>query len=78
MTNDGIPSDLGSAGRRPVRASRSTPDLSVELQEWVRALSVAAIAVVDRNVTRLETLRIPFLTLLRLHVERIPDNPRWN
>jgi hypothetical protein len=26
----------------------------------------------------LQTLRIPFLTLLRTHVDRMPDNPRWN
>jgi hypothetical protein len=26
----------------------------------------------------LQTLRIPFLTLMRTHVARMPDNPRWN
>jgi hypothetical protein len=26
----------------------------------------------------LQTLRVPFLTLLRTHVDRMPDNPRWN
>ena len=31
-----------------------------------------------RAVAYLQTLRVPFLTLLRTHVERIPDNPRWN
>lgn len=31
-----------------------------------------------RAVAYLQTLRIPFLTLLRTHVDRLPDNPRWN
>jgi hypothetical protein len=31
-----------------------------------------------RAVAYLQTLRIPFLTLLRTHVERLPDHPRWN
>ena len=26
----------------------------------------------------LQTLRVPFLTLLWTHVDRMPDNPRWN
>ena len=26
----------------------------------------------------LQTLRVPFLTLLRTHVDRMPNNPRWN
>ena len=26
----------------------------------------------------LQTLRVPFLTLLRTHIDRMPDNPRWN
>jgi len=26
----------------------------------------------------LQTLRVPFLTLMRTHVDRMPDNPRWN
>jgi hypothetical protein len=29
-------------------------------------------------VAYLQTLRGPFLTLLRTHVDRMPDNPRWN
>jgi len=29
-------------------------------------------------VAYLQTLRVPFLTLLRTHVDRMPDNPRWN
>jgi hypothetical protein len=29
-------------------------------------------------VAYLQTLRAPFLTLLRTHVDRMPDNPRWN
>jgi hypothetical protein len=31
-----------------------------------------------RAVAYLQTLRVPFLTLLRTHVDRLPDNPRWN
>ena len=31
-----------------------------------------------RAVAYLQTLRVPFLTLLRTHVDRMPDNPRWN
>jgi hypothetical protein len=26
----------------------------------------------------LQTLRVPFLTLLSTHVDRMPDSPRWN
>jgi len=29
-------------------------------------------------VAYLQTLRVHFLTLLRTHVDRMPDNPRWN
>lgn len=29
-------------------------------------------------VAYLQTLRVPFLTLLRTHVARMPDDPRWN
>jgi hypothetical protein len=29
-------------------------------------------------VAYLQTLRVPFLTLLRTHVDRMPNNPRWN
>jgi hypothetical protein len=29
-------------------------------------------------VAYLQTLRAPFLALLRTHVNRMPDNPRWN
>lgn len=31
-----------------------------------------------RAVAYLQTLRVPFLTLLRTHIDRMPDNPRWN
>jgi hypothetical protein len=31
-----------------------------------------------RAVAYLQTLRVPFLTLLRTHLDRMPDNPRWN
>ena len=31
-----------------------------------------------RAMAYLQTLRVPFLTLLRTHVDRMPDNPRWN
>jgi hypothetical protein len=31
-----------------------------------------------RAVAYLQSLRVPFLTLLCTHVERMPDNPRWN
>lgn len=31
-----------------------------------------------RAVAYLQTLRAPFLTLLRTHVDRMPDNPRQN
>jgi hypothetical protein len=31
-----------------------------------------------RALAYLQTLRVPFLTLLRTHVDRMPDNPRLN
>lgn len=31
-----------------------------------------------RAAAYLQTLRVPFLTLLCAHVDRMPDNPRWN
>ncbi len=31
-----------------------------------------------RAMAYLQTLRAPFLTLLRTHVDRMPDNPRLN
>ena len=133
MTREGIPEEPGPTARRPARSSRSTPELIVELQGQAATLTVAAIAVVHRDVTQfvfasdddplgtlnalidagghpiglvgarigggaieyyahpfveyqnrpqavayLQTLRVPFLTLLRTHVDRMPDNPRWN
>jgi len=133
MTFEGIPEETTPAARRPARSSRSTPELIVELQVRARGLTLAAIAVVNRDVTHfvfavdddplgklnalvgsgghpiglvgarigngtveyqsqpfveyqhspralayLQTLRVPFLTLLRTHVDRMPDNPRRN
>lgn len=31
-----------------------------------------------RAVAYLQSLRVPFLTLVRTHVDRLPANPRWN
>ena len=133
MTNGGVPEGTAPASRWPERPPRSTPELIVELQARARDLTLAAIAVVNHDVTQfvfaidddplsklnaligagghpiglvgtriaggtveyhscpfveyqdnpraveyLQTLRVPFLTLLRTHIERMPDNPRWN
>ena len=133
MTNGGIPEETAPASRWPARSPRSTPELIVELQARARDLALAAIAVVNHDVTQFvfaidddplsklnaligagghpiglvgarigggtveyhsrpfveyqhnshalayrQTLRVPFLTLLRTHIERMPDNPRWN
>ena len=133
MTNGGIPEETAPASRWPARSPRSTPELIVELQVRANALTLAAIAVVNHDVTQfvfaidndplsklnaligagghpiglvgarigggtveyhsrpfveyqddpraaayLQTPRVPFLTLLRTHIDRMPDNPRWN
>ena len=133
MTNGGIPEETAPASRWPKRSSRSTPELIVELRVRATAFTLAAIAVVNHDVTQfvfaidddplsklnaligagghpiglvgtriaggtgeyhshpfveyqdnpraaayLQTLRVPFLTLLRTHIDRMPDNPRWN
>ena len=133
MTNGGIPEEAAPASRWPKRSSRSTPELIVELRVRATAFTLAAIAVVNHDVTQfvfaidndplsklnaligagghpiglvgarigggtveyhsrpfveyqdnpraaayLQTLRVPFLTLLRTHIDRMPDNPRWN
>jgi hypothetical protein len=133
MTAGEIPEEATPVSRRPEHSLRSTPELIVELQVRAAALTLAAIAVVNNDVTQfvfaidddplgrlnslvragghpigivgarlgpgtieyhpqpfveyqhnpqamayLQTLRIPFLTLMRTHVDRIPDNPRVN
>jgi len=133
MTNEGLPEEATPASRWPARSPRATPELIVELQLRATALTLAAIAVVNNDVTQfvfaidddplgklnaliaggghpiglvgarigggtvdyhahpfveyrdnpravayLQTLRVPFLTLLRTHIDRMPDNPRWN
>jgi hypothetical protein len=133
MMNEGIPEGATPAAGRPARTPRSTPELIVELQVRATAFTLAAIAVVNHDVTQfvfaidddplsklnaligagghpiglvgariggrtveyhshpfveyqenpnalayLQTLRVPFLTLLRTHVDRMPDNPRLN
>ena len=133
MSSEGIPEEAAPATGRPARSPRSTPELIVEVRVWAIAFTLAAIAVVNRDVTQfvfacdddplrklndligagghpiglvgtrigggtveyhthpfveyldnpralayLQTLRIPFLTLLRTHVDRMPDNPRMN
>ena len=133
MPSEGIPEEPGPAARWPARSPRSTSELIVELQVRGTALTLAAIAVVNNDVTQfvfgvdddplsklnaligagghpiglvgaridggtveyhshpfveyqdnpravayLQTLRVPFLALMRTHVDRMPDNPRWN
>ena len=133
MTSEGIPEGSAPEARRPAKDPRSTSELIVELQVRARALTLAAIAVVNNDVTQfvfavdedplsklnaligagghpiglvgvridgwsveyhshpfveyqdnpravayLQTLRVPFLALMRTHVDRMPDNPRWN
>jgi len=133
MTAGEIPEEATPVSRRPEHSLRSTPELIVELQVRAAALTLAAIAVVNNDVTQfvfaidddplgrlnslvragghpigivgarlgpgtieyhpqpfveyqhnpqamayLQTLRIPFLTLMRTHVDRMPDNPRVN
>jgi hypothetical protein len=133
MTTGEIPEEATPVSRRPEHSLRSTPELIVELQVRATALTLAAIAVVNNDVTQfvfaidddplstlnslvragghpigivgarlgpgtieyhpqpfveyqqnpeamayLQTLRVPFLTLMRTHVDRMPDNPRVN
>ncbi len=128
-----IPEEATPVSRRPEHSLRCTPELIVELQVRATALTLAAIAVVNNDVTQfvfaidddplstlnalvragghpigivgarlgpgtieyhpqpfveyqhdpqamayLQTLRVPFLTLMRTHVDRMPDNPRVN
>ena len=133
MANESTPEGTGSDTGQPAPPSRSTPDLIVELQVRAMVCTVAAIAVVNQDVTAfvfavddnpldrlnalvragghpiglvgaqigrdaveyhaqvfveyqhdpramayLQTLRDPFLALVRTHVDRMPDNPRLN
>ena len=133
MTIEGIPEETTPSAPPPAQSPRSTFDLIVELQVRAIGLTLAAIAVVNHDVTHfvfavdedplgklnrligagghpiglvsarigngtveyhaqpfveyqdspralayLQTLRVPFLTLLRTHVDRMPDNPRMN
>ena len=133
MNSDGIPEETTPTTGRPTRSPRTTPELVVELQARAASLTLAAIAVVNKDVTQfvfaidddppgrlnaliragghpigivgarigrgtieycsqpfveyknnrqalayLQTLRVPFLTLMRTHVARMPDNPRNN
>jgi hypothetical protein len=133
MCNEETPDGVAPAAGRPARSPRSTPELIVELQVQARAFTLAAIAVVNHDVTQfvcatdddplrrlnnlvgagghpiglvgarigcgtveyhsqpfaeyqdnpdalayLQTLRLPFLSLVLTHVERMPDNPRMN
>jgi hypothetical protein len=133
MTNGGIPEEAEPTSRWAKRSPRSTPELIVELQVRATAFILAAIAVVNHDLTQfvfaidedplsklntligagghpiglvgiriaggiieyhsrpfveyqdnpravayLQTLRAPFLALLRTHIDRMPDNPRWN
>ena len=133
MATEEIPEETTPAPRLPARPPRPTPDLILELQVRATALTLAAIAVVNNDVTQfvfafdddplsklnaliragghpigivgarigrgtveyhpqpfaefqhspqalayLQTLRVPFLTLMRTHVDRMPDNPRLN
>jgi len=128
-----IPEEATPVSRRPEHSLRCTPELIVELQVRATALTLAAIAVVNNDVTQfvfaidddplsalnalvragghpigivgarlgpgtieyhpqpfveyqhdpqamayLQTLRVPFLTLMRTHVDRMPANPRVN
>jgi hypothetical protein len=133
MARGEIPEEATPAARGPGRPPRSTPELIVELQLQARVLTVAAIAVVNDDVTQfvfavdedplatlnalirggghpigivgarigrgmvefhaepfvefqhnrsalayLQSLRVPFLTLLQTHVDRMPDSPGNN
>jgi hypothetical protein len=133
MSTGEVPEESTPAARQPARSLRSTTDLVVELQVRATDLTLAAIAVVNSDVTQfvfaidddpvsklnaliragghpigivgarlgcesiayhlhpfveyqnnpqalayLQTLRVPFLTLIRTHVDRMPDNPRVN
>jgi hypothetical protein len=133
MASEGIPEETIPAARWPARPPRSTPELIVELQVRATALTLAAIAVVNNDLTQfvfaidddplgklndlvragghpiglvgarigggtieyhsqpfveyqhnpralayLQTLRVPFLTLMSTHVDRMPDDPRMN
>jgi hypothetical protein len=133
MTTGEIPEEATPVSRRPEHSLRCTPELIVELQVRATAFTLAAIAVVNNDVTQfvfaidddplstlnalvragghpigivgarlgpgtieylpqpfveyqhdpqamayLQTLRVPFLTLMRTHVDRMPDNPRVN
>ena len=133
MANESAPEGTGWDTGQPAPPSRSTPDLIVELQVRAMVCTVAAIAVVNQDVTAfvfaaddnpldrlntlvragghpiglvgaqigrdaveycaqvfveyqrdpramayLQTLRDPFLALVRTHVDRMPDNPRLN
>jgi hypothetical protein len=133
MTTGEIPEEATPVSRRPEHSLRCTPELIVELQVRATDFTLAAIAVVNNDVTQfvfaidddplstlnalvragghpigivgarlgpgtieyhpqpfveyqhdpqamayLQTLRVPFLTLMRTHVDRMPDNPRVN
>ncbi len=52
MVNDGFPDEAAPAGRRPARSPRSTPELIAELQARAAGLTLAAIAVVNNDVTQ--------------------------
>ena len=133
MATGDVPEEAAPAGWRPAPPSRSTPALIIELQVQATALTLAAIAVVNKSGTHfvfavdddpldelnaliragghpigivgariehgaveyhpqpfveyqrnpsalayLQSLRVPFLTLMRTHVDRMPDNPRNN
>ena len=133
MTTGEIPEEATPVSRRPEHSLRCTPELIVELQVRATAFTLAAIAVVNNDVTQfvfaidddplstlnalvragghpigivgarlgpgtieyhpqpfveyqhdpqamayLQTLRVPFQTLMRTHVDRMPDNPRVN
>ena len=133
MDNEDTSEGAVPAGRWSARPPRSTPELIVELQARATALTLAAIAVVNGDVTQfvfatdeepldklnaligggghpigvvgaridngtveyharpfveyghrpdalayLQRLRTLFLTLMRTHMDRMPDNPRLN
>jgi hypothetical protein len=133
MANESTPEEITPEIRRTARSPRSTPELIAELQVRASAFTLAAIAVVNKDVTAfvfavdddplhrlnalvragghpiglvgaqvgsgmveyrvqafveyqhnpqalayLQSLRAPFLSLLRTHVDRMPDNPRLN
>jgi hypothetical protein len=133
MRTGETPEEATPAERRPAPPPRSTPELIAELQERATADTLAAIAVVNSDVTQfvfgiddepltklnalvgaggrpigvvgarfgsgnveyysqpfveyrhnpnalayLQTLRVPFLTRVRTHLDRRPDSPRNN